>query len=95
LALIADEFSDRVGFITLLVGWESDRNDAIDITDSVNASFITVDAFDDDFAPLFDLFESGSIPEILLIDGYGNVIESIVGGDSDVYRTAIENALNR
>ena len=95
LALITDEFIDRVGFVTILIGMESDRDAAIQITESVNAQFITIDANDNVFDSFGNHFESGYIPETILIDRDGNIVESIVGGDSDEYRTAIENALNR
>jgi len=94
LALIADEFGDRVGFITMLISWDSDRDDALEITDSVNASFITVNAEHNDFAPILSLFTSGFIPETILIDEDGNVIDRIVGGNADEYSLAIESALN-
>jgi len=95
LALITDEFIDRVGFVTLLFGLENDRDTAIQITESVNAQFITIDANESVFNSFGDRFESGYIPETILIDRDGNIVERIVGGDSDVFRLAIENALNR
>jgi len=95
LALMTDEFSDRVGFITMLISWDNDKDNALEITDSVNASFITVNAEHNDFAPILSLFTSGFIPETILIDEDGNVIERIVGGTADDYSVAIENALNR
>ena len=93
MALLADEFSDRVGFMTMLISWDSDRDDALAITESVNASFITVDAMNDELEPILDMFTSGFIPETVLIDEDGNVIESIVGGNADEYSLAIERAL--
>jgi len=94
LALIAEEFNDSVGFLTILVGIEDDRNAAVRITESVNASFVTVGLNESVAESFLRHFESGYIPETLLIDGDGNIIESIVGGDADIYRLAIENALS-
>ena len=94
LALIAEEFSDRVGFLTVLIGLEDDRNEAMQITNSVNASFMTIDASESVFTSFGRYFESGYIPETLLIDFDGNIIESIVGGNADTYRTALNNALD-
>ena len=94
MALITDEFSDRVGFVTVLIGLERDRDDAIQITESVNAQFITIDANDSVFESFGIYFTSGFIPETILIDGDGNIVDSIVGGDADIYREAIQNALN-
>ena len=95
LALITDEFIDRVGFVTILIDMEDDRDAAIQITESVNAQFITIDGNDSVLETFSDLFKTRYLPEAILIDGDGNVVESIVGGGSDEYRTAIENALNR
>ena len=94
MALIADEFGDRVGFITMLISWDSGRDDALEITDSVNASFLTVNAEHNELEPILNLFTSGFIPETVLIDEDGNVIERIVGGTADDYSLAIESALN-
>jgi len=95
LALVTDEFIDRVGFVTILIGMDNDRDTAIQITESVNAQFITIDANENVFDSFGNYFESGYIPEAILIDGDGNIVGSIVGGSADEYRTAIENALNR
>ena len=94
LALITDEYSDRVGFVTVLIGLEQDRDEAIRITESANAQFITIDANDSVFESFGIYFTSGFIPETILIDGDGNIVDSIVGGDADIYREAIQNALN-
>jgi len=93
LALITDEFIDRVGFVTVLIGLEQDRNEAIQITESVNAQFLTIDANDSVFESFGIYFTSGYIPEAILIDRDVNVVDNIVGGDADVYREAIVNAL--
>jgi len=95
LALITEEFIDRVGFVTILIDFENDRDAAIQITDSVDAQFMTIDANGSVLESFGKHFTTGYVPEIILIDGEGNIVESIVGGSSDVYRTAIENALNR
>jgi len=93
LALITDEFSDRVGFVTVLIGLERDRDEAIRITESANAQFLTIDANDSVFESFGIYFTSGFIPETILIDGDGNIVDSIVGGDAGIYREAIQNAL--
>jgi len=93
LALIAEEFSDRVGFMTVLLDMNRDRDAAIQITESVNLQFITIDADNSIWDSFGMYFESGYIPETVFFDGDGNVITSIVGGSYDEYRTIIENAL--
>jgi len=94
LALITEEFSDRVGFVTVLIGMENDRDSAIQITESVNAQFLTIEANDSVFESFGKHFETGYIPESILVDSEGNIIDNIVGGDADAYRRAIEKALN-
>ena len=93
MALIAEEFGERVGFMTFLIGWD-DKDAALRITNDANAPFITVGIEQEQFLPVIDLFASGFIPEMLLIDENGNIVESIVGGSNDDYRAAIENALS-
>jgi len=94
LALIANEFSDRVGFITILLDFDDYKDAAIRITNEANAQFLTVEANDSVFRSFGHYFASGYIPETILVDVDGNILASIVGGNSDQYRTAIENALN-
>jgi len=94
LALIAEEFSDRVGFLTILLDMDRDGDRAIQITENVNATFLTVDADESTYYAVGIFFESGYIPESILIDGDGNIVDSIVGGSEDEYRTMIENALD-
>ena len=93
MALIAEEFGDRVGFLTVLLDLNRDRDAAIQITESVDLKFITIDAHDSIWRSFGSYFESGYIPETVFFDGDGNIITSIVGGSYDEYRTIIENAL--
>jgi len=94
LALIAEELSDRVGFFTILFDFDSDRDRAIRITESENASFLTID-FSDSVDQVFSKHISvWVIPQAFLIDGDGNIIDNIIGGDANVYREAILNALD-
>jgi hypothetical protein len=92
LALIAEELGDRVGFLTIMTNFERDRDRAIEITESANAPFLTVD-FNDFTNILRRHITSSYIPQVFIYDGDGNVIENIVGGDADEYREAIINAL--
>ena len=92
MALIAEELGDRVGFFTIMTNFERDRDRAIEITESANAPFLTID-FNDVTDFLRRHLTSSLIPQAFLIDGDGNVIENIIGGDADVYREAIINAL--
>ena len=94
MALIAEELGDRVGFLTVLIDLDSDRGAAIQITESASAPFLTIDANDNVFGSFGRYFTSPYIPQSILIDGEGNLIELLVGGDADTYRSAIESALN-
>ena len=94
MALIAEEFGDRVGFMTVLVDFDSDKDAAIKIVESVDLQFITIDAntgFRDSFGKYFT---SPYIPQTVFFDGDGNVVTSIVGGSYDDYRTIIEDIIS-
>jgi len=94
LALIADEFSDRVSFFTILLDFEDYKDEANRITNEANAKFITINANSSIAGSFGGLFSSGYIPETIIVDGEGNILANIVGGAPDRYRTAIESALN-
>ena len=94
MASIADEFEDRVGFLTILIDFEYDRDAATQVIDAYHVHAITVEANESVFESFGEHFTSGYIPESILIDGEGNILANIVGGTSDDYRLAIETALN-
>ena len=94
LASLTDDFSDRVGFLTVLLDMEPYRDRAISIVEAVNAQFLTIDVNEEVFLSLLPHFTSGYIPETVLFDGEGNVLANIVGSNTEEYRAAIENALN-
>ena len=94
LVELANEYSDRIGFMTLLGDFDTNREVAITITEASDAPFVTVDARHSDFVQLMQLVNSGVVPTSVIIDGYGNVVgEQIIGSRTDVFRTAIEDAL--
>ncbi|MDR0272598.1 MAG: TlpA family protein disulfide reductase [Clostridiales bacterium] len=96
LAQLAEEYGDRVGFITLLGDFSTAGENAIRITENAGASFSTVDARHGEFAPLMNLLNSGFVPTTVLLDANGNVIgEQIVGSNLDVFTAAIEGALKQ
>ena len=94
LALIAEEFSDRVGFITVLIGMDRDRDVAIQIIEAETTQLLTIDNNESVQDSLSIHFESGYIPETILIDTDGNIVARLVGGNADQYRAAINEALN-
>ena len=94
LATLAEEYSGRVGFLSLLGDFETAGDTAIRITDNAGASFITVDARHNDLQPLMDLLNSGFVPTSIILDRDGNAVGGqIVGGGIDRFRIAIEDAL--
>ena len=96
LVQLAEYYSDRVGFLSMLGDFDTARDVAINITEDANAPFITVDALYDDFYPLLPLLASRFVPTSIIIDGDGNMIgEQIIGSDTERFRTAIEYALSR
>jgi len=94
LASLAEEFGDRVGFITLLGDFSTASDIALQIVESAGANFPTVNAEHGEFQSLMALLSSGFVPTSVIIDGDGNVIDGqIIGSGTDMFRTAIENAL--
>ena len=96
LAQLANEFDDRVGFISLLGDYATARDTAVRITRDAEVPFITVDAHLPQLSELLQLVQSGFLPTSVIIDANGDVVGSqIVGGGTDRIRTAIEDALSR
>ena len=94
MVLLADEFGERVGFVSLLGDFETGRRTAIQMTEDLNIPFFTMDAFHDDFAAFMHFVDSGFVPTAAIIDIDGNMIgEMIVGGNYARLRDAIESAL--
>ena len=94
MALIAEEFSDRVGFLTVLLDIDYDRAAAIRVIEAEDTKLLTIDATENVFNSFGIHFESGYIPETILIDTNGNIVARLVGGNADQYRAAINEALN-
>jgi len=96
LSQLAQEFGDRVGFITLLGDFGTGRQRAIQITQDAGAPFFTVDANHSEFQELMGLLVSGFVPTSVILDANGNVIgEQIVGSGTARFRQAIESALEQ
>lgn len=94
LSELADEFGDRVGFISLLGDFDTNRDTAIRIVEGSNIPFLTVNSMDEDFGELVNLILPRALPTSVILDGNGNIIgEHIVGGGTDRFRTALNNAL--
>ena len=92
---LANEFGDRVGFVSLLGDFETGRRTAIQMTEDLNIPFFTMDANHDDFEIFIHFVQSGFVPTAAIIDIYGNMIgDMIVGGGYARLREAIESALD-
>ena len=94
MVALADEFGDRVGFVSLLGDFEIGRRTAIQLTEDFNIPFFTMDANYTGFEAFIHFVHSGFVPTVAIIDIYGNMIgEMIVGGSYAMLREAIESAL--
>jgi len=96
LTQLAEEFGDRVGFISLLGDFDMSRNAAINITENANIPFITVNALIEELDGLMELLTSGFLPTSVIVDRNGNVIgEQIIGGSMERMQAAINYALQQ
>jgi len=96
LGEIVEMYSDRVGFFGLLDDYDTSRDVALSIKESSNASFLNVDAHNEDLRDLLGLVQSGFVPTTILIDSDGNIIgRQIIGAFGLGYADFIEAALQR
>ena len=95
LAAIAEEFSDRVGFIGLLEDYDSNLEGAINITESsgVPESFVMVDARLPELSDLLMLVQSGSVPTSIIVAADGRMSEQIIGAYGSAYADILNNIL--
>jgi|GEM_PF-1068022 len=96
LARLANEFGDRVGFLSVLGDFGTARDRALEVTRNAGIPFITVDATHRDLRNLMPLLDSGFVPTSVIIGANGQVIgEQMVGGDFNSYSQAIRAALQQ
>jgi thiol-disulfide isomerase/thioredoxin len=94
LARLANEFGSRVGFLSVLGDYSTERNRALQVTQDAGVPFITIDAMHPDLRNLMPLLDSGFVPTTVLIGADGRGIgNQMIGGDYNSYKQAIENAL--
>jgi len=96
LAELAEDFGDRVGFLSLLGDFDTASDVAADIKAHYNVPFITVDSRHPDLDDVMQYLNSGFVPTSAVFDTNGNRVgDFIVGSDMDTFRATIEEALNR
>jgi len=96
LAVIANRYGDRVGFIGLLDDFSSNKAAAIRLVQNTGVNFLIVDAKHNDFRTLLQMVQSGYVPTTILIGRDGKIIgEQIIGAYGLGYSRYIDNALRR
>jgi len=96
LTRLANEFGDRVGFLSVLGDFGAARERALEVTRNAGIPFITIDANNSDLSGLMPLLDSGFVPTSVIIGADGRVIgEQMVGGDFNMYSQALRSALQQ
>ena len=94
LAALAEEFGDRVGFLSLLDDFFSADIQARNMTARAGIPFHTISSRLPAMEPVMAQLRSGFVPTSALFDLEGNMIgDRIVGGNIASFRNAIEAAL--
>ena len=94
LAELAEEFGDRVGFLSLLDDFFTGDISARNMTARAGIPFHTISSRMPAMEPVMAMLRSGFVPTSALFDLNGNMIgERIVGGNTNNFRAAIEAAL--
>jgi len=98
---VANNFGDRVGILTMIIQiidrTETIRQATMHLDNWNVPSAIHIEAEHPELAQLLAMsgYESyEQLPIFLLIDGEGNVVDSVSGYDNDDFHNMIENALN-
>ena len=98
LARVANKYADSVGFISLLDDYQSNREGARKIVDSVEMpeSFIMVDAYTEDLHIFLHALDSGFVPTSLIFDGKMQFwTDHMVGIESGVLDSLFDELLAR
>ena len=93
MAELMEEFGDRVGFLGLLIDFDTALDTAVRIVNDSGAAFIHVNQRHPDFQELHSLVSTGFVPSGALFSSDGRIGEPLRGGVSG-FRNAIEAALN-
>jgi len=97
LAVVVEEFGDRVGFLGLLDDFSTNPDGAKRLLESVNMpeSFIDIDARLPEIRDLVALVNTGSVPTTVIVAPDGRVSEPIVGargpGYADILNYILES----
>jgi thiol-disulfide isomerase/thioredoxin len=96
LAIVAQKYGDRVGFIALLDDYGTAKSTAAKIAEKAGITFIMVDANTKELQTLMTKLESGYVPTTVLIDSKGNVVgDQIIGSYGTEYGVFIDVALGK
>ena len=96
LARVAAEYEDSVGFIALLLDYDTNLEGALRIVESagVPQSFVMVYSGTEGLEGLLQLVSSGYLPTTVIIDGDGRPLtQQIVGSLGDGYAEVLDYLL--
>ena len=95
LAVVAREFSDRVGFLGLLDDYSSNLSGAINIAESsdIPDTFIMVDARIPEMLELLSLVHTGYVPTTVIFTAGGEMFEPLIGAYGLEYSTVLNAIL--
>ena len=96
LAELEEEFGDSVGFLGLLVDYNTNRARAANYVSGHGVSFPTVSSATLGLELLLDMVRTGFVPTSIIIDTEGNLIgEQIVGAPRIGFTPYVQRALNQ
>jgi len=95
LAVVAEEFSDVVGFIGLLDDYSANLEGAVNIAKSSGKpdSFINIDAYHPELIDLLELLYTGYVPTTIIITPDGEVLETLIGAYGAEYALFLDEFL--
>jgi len=95
LAVVAREYSDRVGFLGLLNDYSTNLEGAISINESANKpdTFITIDAWLPELNSLLELVQTGYVPTTVIFTSTGEMFEPLIGAYGAGYAAILDEIL--
>ncbi|MCL2010430.1 MAG: TlpA family protein disulfide reductase [Synergistaceae bacterium] len=92
---IAEKYADRVGFIGLLVDYDSNRQGAIKIKESAGVTFVNIDADTKGLENVLAMLNSGYVPTTVILNRDGEIIgDAIIGARGAGYGAYLDSALD-
>ena len=95
IAVITEEYSDRVGFLGLLEDFSTNLDGALNIVESANKpdSFINIDARLPELSDLLSLVHTGYVPTTVIITANGEIFEPLIGAYGAAYAAILDMIL--